>query len=156
VSRAYLGIGSNLGDRLAYLQGAVDFLAAVDGVQVVAVSPVYETDPVGGPPQDDYLNAVVAVNTELDPHALLAACNAAEAAAMRRRDVRWGPRTLDVDVLTYDDRVLDDPDLTIPHPRLAERSFVLAPLHDLAPDRVERPEGGWTGVRRAPVALRSL
>ena len=154
--RGYLGIGSNLGDRLAHLQGAVDFLAATAGVRVVAVSPVYETEPVGGPPQDDYLNAVVAVETDLDPHALLAAGNAAEAAAMRRREVRWGPRTLDVDVLTYDDLVLDDPDLTLPHPRMGERAFVLAPLHDLDPDAVERPPGGWTGVRRAPVALRSL
>ncbi len=154
--RAYLGIGSNLGDRLAHLQSAVDFLAATAGVEVVAVSPVYETDPVGGPPQDDYLNAVVAVDTDLDPHALLAAGHAAEAAAMRRREVRWGPRTLDVDVLTYDDLVLDDPDLTIPHPRMGDRAFVLAPLHDLDPDTVERPSGGWTGVRRAPVALRSL
>src|SRR3954468_13794225 len=96
---AYLGIGSNLGDRRAYLQLAVDHLAATEGVRVTAVSPVYETDPVGGPVQDDFLNAVVAVETDLAPRALLAACAAAETAAARVRDVRWGPRTPGGDLL---------------------------------------------------------
>ena len=154
MTRAYLGIGSNLGDRLAYLQLAVDHLAGEPGVRVTAVSPVYETDPVGGPVQDDFLNAVVAVDTDLDPDALLAACAGAETAARRVRDVRWGPRTLDVDVLWIDGYSSADPVLTVPHPRMAERAFVLAPLHDLDPALAPVPAGGWEGVRRAPVALR--
>jgi 2-amino-4-hydroxy-6-hydroxymethyldihydropteridine diphosphokinase len=154
VERAYLALGSNLGDRLAYLQGAVDALAATDGVDVVAVSPVYETAAVGGPEQDDYLNAVVAVDTSLGPHALLRLGQSIEAAADRVRTVRWGPRTLDVDVLLYDDVQLDDPRLTVPHPRLWERDFVLVPLRDVAPDRVEALAAGGAGVRDAGVALR--
>ena len=142
--RAFLGIGSNLGDRLA----------AADGVRVTAVSPVYETAPVGGPVQDDFLNAVVAIETELGPHELLAECAAAEAAAARVREVRWGPRTLDVDVLWIDGYSSTDPDLTVPHPRMTERDFVLAPLHDLDPVLAPEPPGGWEGVRRAPVVLR--
>ncbi len=154
MTRAFLGIGSNLGDRLSFLQVAVDRLGAARGVRVVAVSPVYETDPVGGPVQDDFLNAVVEVDTDLDAAALHAVCVDAESAAARVRVERWGPRTLDVDLLLYDGVRSDDPDLTIPHPRMAERAFVLAPLHDLAPDLAPEPVGGWEGVRRAPVALR--
>lgn len=154
MTRAYLGIGSNLGDRLAFLQLAVDRLGAAQGVRVVAVSRVYETDPVGGPVQDDFLNAVVEVDTDLDATELHAVCVDAESAASRVRVERWGPRTLDVDVLLYDDVRSDDPALTLPHPRMAERAFVLAPLHDLAPDLVPEPAGGWRGVRPAPVALR--
>lgn len=153
MTRAYLGIGSNLGDRRAELQGAVDGLAHADGVVVVAVSPVYETDPVGGPVQDDFLNAVVAVETELGPHDLLAVGAAIETAAQRVRAVRWGPRTVDVDILLMGGLTIDDADLTIPHPRMLERGFVLAPLHDLAPELVDRPTEGWAGVRRAEVAL---
>ncbi len=153
MTRAYLGIGSNLGDRRAELQRAVDGLAATHGITVLGVSPVYETDPVGGPVQDDFLNAVVAVDTVLAPYELLAACAALERAAERIRDVRWGPRTLDVDVLAMDGVTLDADDLTIPHPRMFERGFVLAPLHDLSPDRIERPADGWPGVRRSDVTL---
>jgi len=151
--RAHLALGSNLGDRLANLQGAVDGLAATDGITLVALSAVYETDPVGGPVQDDYLNAVVEVTTTLEPHDLLAVCGRLEQAAHRVRIERWGPRTLDVDVLLIDDLTIDTPDLEVPHPRMWERTFVLAPLHDVAPDLVDRPEGGWEGVRHAPVAL---
>ena len=151
--RAHLALGSNLGDRLANLQGAVDGLAATDGVSLVAVSAVYETDPVGGPVQDDYLNAVVEVTTTLDPHDLLAVCGRLEQEARRVRIERWGPRTLDVDVLLIDDLRIDTDDLEVPHPRMWERAFVLAPLHDVAPDLVDRPDGGWEGVQRAPVAL---
>jgi 2-amino-4-hydroxy-6-hydroxymethyldihydropteridine diphosphokinase len=154
MTRAFVGIGSNLGDRLANLQLAVDHLAATAGIRVTAVSPVYETEPVGGPVQDDFLNAVVALDTELAPRALLAAGAAAEEAAARVRDVRWGPRTLDVDVLWIDGVTSSDPVLTIPHPRMAERAFVLAPLHDLDPHLAPAPAAGWEGVRRAPVALR--
>ena len=151
--RAHLALGSNLGDRLANLQGAVDGLAATDGITLVALSAVYETDPVGGPVQDDFLNAVVEVTTTLEPHDLLAVCGRLEQAAHRVRIERWGPRTLDVDVLLIDDLTIDTPDLEVPHPRMWERTFVLAPLHDVAPDLVDRPEGGWEGVRHAPVAL---
>ena len=151
--RAHLALGSNLGDRLANLQGAVDGLAATDGITLVALSAVYETDPVGGPVQDDYLNAVVEVTTTLEPHDLLAVCGRLEQAAHRVRIERWGPRTLDVDVLLIDDLTIDTPDLEVPHPRMWERTFVLAPLRDVAPDLVDRPVGGWEGVRHAPVAL---
>ncbi|HEY3671423.1 MAG TPA: 2-amino-4-hydroxy-6-hydroxymethyldihydropteridine diphosphokinase [Acidimicrobiia bacterium] len=131
MTRAYLGIGSNLGERLAYLQLAVDELAAADGVTVVGVSSVYETAPVGGPDQPDYLNAVVAVDTTLTARELLGVAQAVETEAERVRTVRWGPRTLDVDVLLVGDERIDDPDLVVPHPRMAERAFVVVPLADL-------------------------
>jgi 2-amino-4-hydroxy-6-hydroxymethyldihydropteridine diphosphokinase len=153
VRRAYLGIGSNVGDRLAHLQLAVDIVGTVPGLTVVAVSPVYETDPVGGPVQDDFLNAVIAVETSLEPRGLLLVAQAAERAARRVRDVHWGPRTLDVDVLLFADVVLNDPDLTIPHPWMYERAFVLAPLHDLDPTLAPEPAGGWVGVRRVTAVL---
>ncbi len=133
MTRAYLGLGSNLDDRLALLQGAVDGLAAADDVTVVAVSNVYETAPVG-PDQPDYLNAVVAVDTSLSPRALLELAQSLERAAHRVRGERWGPRTLDVDVLLVGDERVDDPDLEVPHPRLHERAFVRIPLRDVAPD----------------------
>jgi 2-amino-4-hydroxy-6-hydroxymethyldihydropteridine diphosphokinase len=153
VSRAFLALGSNVGDRAALLQDAVDALATADGVDVAAVSRVYQTAPVGGPPQDDYLNAVVAIGTDLDPHALLSLAQRVERDARRVRAERWGPRTLDVDILLFDDVVLDDPDLTIPHPRMWERGFVLAPLRDVAPELVAA-EATWEGVREAAVTLR--
>ena len=153
---AYLGIGSNLGDRLAYLQLAVDGLAASAGVTVVAVSPVYETEPVGGPEQPEYLNAVVAVETTLDPRALLHVAQSLESEAARVRRERWGPRTLDVDVLLVDEVALDTADLVVPHPRMYERGFVMAPLADLAPAvrLPEPPLAGWPGVHRTGLTLR--
>jgi 2-amino-4-hydroxy-6-hydroxymethyldihydropteridine diphosphokinase len=152
VQRAFLALGSNLGDRLASLQLGVDSLARVPGVVLVAVSRVYETAPVGGPPQGAYLNAVVAIDTSLDPVELLHRCQRVEEIAARERAERWGPRTLDVDVLLIDGTRVDSPDLTIPHPRMWERGFVLAPLRDVAPELVD---GGltWEGVREAGVAL---
>jgi 2-amino-4-hydroxy-6-hydroxymethyldihydropteridine diphosphokinase len=131
--RAYLGIGANLGDRVARLQGAVDGLVATPDVTVIAVSPVYETAPVGGPPQPDYLNAVVAVETTLSPRGLLGVANRLEAEADRVREEHWGPRTLDVDVLLVGDLTVAEPDLVVPHPRMTERAFVLVPLADLDP-----------------------
>lgn len=131
--RAYLGIGTNLGDRMAYLQGAVDGLRRADGVDVVAVSSVYETAPVGGPEQGAFLNAVVAVDTELAPIGLLRVAQQLEAAAERVRIERWGPRTLDVDVLVFGDTESDDPELLLPHPRIADRAFVLIPFEEIAP-----------------------
>lgn len=126
-------MGSNVGDRRANLRAAV---AAIP--ELVAVSPVYETDPVGGPEQDRFYNIVVELDTERSPRELLALCQELEQAAGRVRLVHWGPRTLDVDVLLIEDRVVDDDDLTVPHPRMAERNFVMVPLLDLAPGlRVE-------------------
>lgn len=155
--RAFLGLGSNLGDRAAHLQHAIDGLAATPGVVVVAVSPVYETEPVGGPPQDDYLNAVVAVDTALSARELLAVAQRLETAAERVRNERWGPRTLDVDVLLVGDERVDEPDLVVPHPRLHERAFVLVPLADLDADLVRDVVAGdppgRAGVRPSRVQL---
>jgi 2-amino-4-hydroxy-6-hydroxymethyldihydropteridine diphosphokinase len=130
--RAFLGLGSNLGDRQAYLREAVGSLS-----EVVAVSPIYETDPVGGPDgQGPYLNLVVEIDSDLSPRELLGVCHRLESAAGRIRQERWGPRTLDVDILWTDSEPIDEPDLQIPHPRMYERRFVMAPLADLAPDVV--------------------
>jgi 2-amino-4-hydroxy-6-hydroxymethyldihydropteridine diphosphokinase len=151
---AYLGIGSNLGDRAAHLQGAVRGLAATPGVTVVAVSSVYETAPVGGPPQPDYLNAAVAVSAALSARELLGVAQRLERDADRVRAERWGPRTLDVDVLLVADEEVHDDDLDVPHPRIAERGFVLAPLADLGVGPGgPRPPGGWPGVRRTDLVL---
>ena len=136
VSRAFLGLGSNLGDREALLRQAVGALP-----DVVAVSPVYETDPVGGPPgQPPYLNIVVELATECSPRSLLELGRELERAAGRVRTERDGPRTLDVDVLLVGDLTVDEPDLVVPHPRMHQRRFVLAPLADIAPDLVDP---GW-------------
>jgi 2-amino-4-hydroxy-6-hydroxymethyldihydropteridine diphosphokinase len=152
--RAYLGLGSNLGDRLHHLQAAVDGLARTDGVTVVGVSPVYETTPVGGPSQPDYLNAVVALDTDLGARALLGVAQGLDPAAARVRDQRWGPRTLDVDVLLVGIELVQEPDLEVPHPRLRDRGFVLAPLADLDPQAAGTPPGGtWPGVRRTDLVL---
>ncbi|MEX2293994.1 MAG: 2-amino-4-hydroxy-6-hydroxymethyldihydropteridine diphosphokinase [Acidimicrobiales bacterium] len=132
MTRAFLGLGSNLGDRVTLLRTAVEHLDSV-----VAVSPVYETEPVGGPvEQGPYLNLVVELDTALDARGLLGVCRRLEAAAGRVREVRWGPRTLDADVLWVDGEIVDAPDLEVPHPRMWERRFVLAPLADVAPDLV--------------------
>lgn len=131
---AFLGLGSNVGDRLANLRGAVELLADTPGVRVVRSSRVYETDPFGGSPQPDFLNAVLEVETDLAPRALLERCLEVEVELGRVRDERWGPRTLDVDVLTYGEERVDEPGLTIPHPRMHERAFVLVPLTELVAD----------------------
>jgi 2-amino-4-hydroxy-6-hydroxymethyldihydropteridine diphosphokinase len=153
--RAYLGIGSNLGDRLANLQLAVDGLAADPEVDVVAASEVYATDPVGGPEQEEYLNAVVAVDTTLTARDLLVLAQRLEGRAHRIRVEKWGPRTLDVDVLLVGDEEINEPDLQVPHPRMWERGFVIVPLRDLDPELADRePPGGWSGVRRTDLSLR--
>lgn len=152
----HLGLGSNLGDRLAHLQGAVDGLAAATGVRVVAVSSVYETDPVGGPEQDDYLNAVVAIETDLSARELLALGQQLEGSARRIRAERWGPRTLDVDILLVGSETVDEPDLEVPHPRLWERGFVVVPLHEIAPEVVSdaaRAAVAGDDVRRTDLSL---
>jgi 2-amino-4-hydroxy-6-hydroxymethyldihydropteridine diphosphokinase len=128
---AVLSIGSNLGDRSQYLRVALDVLRP----WLVAVSPVYETAPWGPVPQQDYLNAVVLVaDASASPRDWLSRAAAAERAAGRTREVRWGPRTLDVDVIAVDDVVLDEPDLVVPHPRAHERAFVLVPWRAVEPD----------------------
>lgn len=138
MTRAVLSIGSNLGDRMAHLQGAIDALAVV--VDIVAVSRVYETAPVGGPDQDDFLNAVLLVDIDLEPHALLVLCQQVEAQHDRIREVHWGPRTLDVDIISIDGIVLSEPELTVPHPRAHERAFVCVPWLDADPHAV-LPQG---------------
>ncbi|GAB2573499.1 2-amino-4-hydroxy-6-hydroxymethyldihydropteridine diphosphokinase [Streptomyces capparidis] len=131
---AVLSLGSNLGNRLAALQGAVDALEDTPGVRVKAVSPVYETEPWGVADQPNYFNAVVLVRTTLPPSSLLERAAAIEEAFQRERRERWGPRTIDVDIVTYQDVVCDDPALTLPHPRAHERAFVLAPWSDVDPE----------------------
>ncbi|MFB7109568.1 2-amino-4-hydroxy-6-hydroxymethyldihydropteridine diphosphokinase [Streptomyces sp. NPDC056190] len=134
--RAVISIGSNLGNRLETLQGAVDALEDTPGVRIKAVSPVYETEPWGVEPgsQPSYLNAVVILKTTLPPSSLLERAHAVEEAFSRVRDERWGSRTIDVDIVAYAETVSDDPLLTLPHPRAHERAFVLAPWYDVDPD----------------------
>ena len=131
---AFLGLGSNLGDRIATLQRAVDLLGRDPAIRVTRSSRIWETEPLGGPDQPDFLNAVVEVSTELEPHDLLSACNRVEVALGRTREVRWGPRTIDIDILLIDALAIDDPALTVPHPRLHQRAFALMPLLELTPD----------------------
>ncbi|MEU0038422.1 MULTISPECIES: 2-amino-4-hydroxy-6-hydroxymethyldihydropteridine diphosphokinase [unclassified Streptomyces] len=134
--RAVLSLGSNLGNRLETLQGAVDALEDTPGVRIKAVSPVYETEPWGVEPgsQPSYLNAVVVLKTTLPPSSLLERAHAVEEAFDRVRDERWGARTIDVDIVAYADVVSDDPVLTLPHPHAHERAFVLAPWQDVEPE----------------------
>ena len=129
--RAVLAVGSNLGDRLGTLQGCVTAIGRLPDTDVLAISPVYETDPVGGPAQPDYLNAVLVVETGLRPRELLDAAHRIEAEFGRVRAERFGPRTLDIDIISYAGQVSDDPVLTLPHPRAHERAFVLVPWHDV-------------------------
>ena len=160
--RAVLSVGSNLGDRLGTLQGCVQAIGDLPETDVLAVSPVYETAPVGGPAQPDYLNAVLVIETGLAPRDLLAATQRIEADFGRVRGEgaeRFGPRTLDIDIIAYDEQISDDPVLTLPHPRAYERAFVLAPWHDLDPAARLPGRGpvaallaglGRDGVRRQP------
>jgi len=141
--RAYLGLGSNLGDRDANLDEAVRRLDAATGVVVVKESARYNTAPVGGPRQPDYLNAACEVETELSPHELLHAALKIEDEMGRQRDVHWGPRIIDIDLLLAGSAVIDDEDLTLPHPRMTEREFVLRPLADVAP-MLKHPVKGQT------------
>ncbi|MFC4011835.1 2-amino-4-hydroxy-6-hydroxymethyldihydropteridine diphosphokinase [Nonomuraea purpurea] len=127
-----LALGSNLGRRFQTLQGALDVLFDAPGLEFVKASPVYETDPVGGPPgQRPYLNAIVIAETDLEPRALLERALSVEDAFGRVRDERWGPRTLDIDLIVVGETVCDDPDLRLPHPMAHERAFVLVPWSDV-------------------------
>ena len=136
MTRAYIGLGANIGPREVTILRAVDLLAAADGVSVVEVSQLRESDPVGVADQPMFLNGVVAVDTTLGARPLLETLLTIERELGRERGERWGPRTIDLDLLVFGDEVVDEPGLTVPHPRLAERRFALEPLAELAPDLV--------------------
>ena len=160
--RVVLSLGSNLGDRLENLQDAVDTLFDAPGLDFVALSPVYETEPFAGagqtiPEQGDFLNMVLVADTRLTPETLLERLLNVENSMQRLRDVHWGPRTLDIDIVVFGDVCSDDPKLTLPHPRAHERAFVLVPWADIDPDTVLPGHGrvgdlaaavGGTGIRR--------
>ena len=139
--RAYIAIGSNLGDRHAYLEAGLKEVATLPGTHLAEVSHAYKTPPMGPVEQPDFLNAVFAIETSLAPEPLLAALLAAEKKHQRQRRIHWGPRTLDLDLLLYDERVVASADLTLPHPHMHERSFVLVPLCEIAP-RLSHPVTG--------------
>ena len=136
-SQVWLSLGSNMGDRYETLLGGLAYLLS-HGLELLHCSGVYETEPVGYTDQPAFYNMVIHAATELSPHALLELCQQAETAHKRTRAVRWGPRTLDVDILLYGDIVLDLPELTLPHPRMGERAFVLGPLGDMDPELLRR------------------
>jgi 2-amino-4-hydroxy-6-hydroxymethyldihydropteridine diphosphokinase len=139
--RAVLGLGANLGDPVAALQSAVDLLAADDRTDVVAASQVYRSAPIGGPEQPDYVNAVIVIATDRRSWEVLELAHAIEQANDRVREERWGPRTLDVDVIAFDAVVSNDPDLTLPHPRSHERLFVVLPWLEVEPGGVHPTHG---------------
>jgi len=147
VERAYIGLGANLGDREAALHAALAALRANPGIEVVAVSRVRETEPWGLAEQPPFLNAAAALETTLSPRGLMDALLAVERDLGRTRaGPRWGPRTIDLDLLLFGDEVIDEPGLTVPHPRLAERLFVLEPLNDLDPALVVPGAGGLASL----------
>jgi 2-amino-4-hydroxy-6-hydroxymethyldihydropteridine diphosphokinase len=131
---AYIGIGSNVGDRELHCRKAIELLGEAE--KLTAVSSLYCTEPVGYQEQEDFINAVAAVETDRSPEELLDLCRSIEDRLGRKREMRWGPRTADLDLLLYGDRVISLPGLVVPHPRLAERKFVLVPLAEIAPDAV--------------------
>lgn len=138
---AYVGLGSNLGKREETLRRAVDLLRSAEGVQVLAVSELRETEPVGVLDQPPFLNGAVAVETERPPRDLMELLLEIERSLGRTRGERWGPRTVDLDLLVYGDEIVDEPGLHVPHPRLHERRFALEPIAELAPG-LEIPEHG--------------
>jgi 2-amino-4-hydroxy-6-hydroxymethyldihydropteridine diphosphokinase len=131
---AYIGIGSNIGDKKANCLQGIALLA--EACRVVGVSSLYYTEPIGYKEQEDFINAVAAVETEQSPSELLATCHSIEARMGRQRIVRWGPRTIDLDILLYGSHVINQPDLVIPHPLMAARKFVLVPLAEIAPEAI--------------------
>lgn len=134
---AYLGLGSNMGDRKVQLEKSIQLLEEIDGVNVLEKSPIYETRPVGYTNQPDFLNMCIKISTNLESIELLKVCMSVEKRLDRVRDERWGPRTIDIDILLYDQSVIQSPDLELPHPRMTERAFVMIPLNDIASDVVE-------------------
>jgi 2-amino-4-hydroxy-6-hydroxymethyldihydropteridine diphosphokinase len=149
VAEAYLGLGSNLGDKRAMLTEALARLDATPGIRVTARSRFYRTPPWGDTNQDWFLNAAAALDTTLSPADLLAACLQVERQLGRVRERKWGPRSIDIDVLAYGQEAVDDPDLVLPHPFVLQRAFVLKPLADIAPDLAI----GGTSVRDALAQL---
>jgi 2-amino-4-hydroxy-6-hydroxymethyldihydropteridine diphosphokinase len=141
-----VALGSNLGDRAAHLDRARVALTLLPSTRLAAVSSVEETAPLGAMAQPPYLNQMVALDTSLAPEALLAALHAIERAQGRRRGERWGPRTIDLDLLLYDERVVEEPGLVVPHPHLHERRFALEPLAELAPDALVPGKGTVTAL----------
>lgn len=135
---SYVGIGSNVGDRVAFSRRAVDELSNADNVTVEAASSLYETSPIGGPPQRSFVNLVVRIRTELDPRALLEMCKRIEERLGRGpSDIPWGPRVVDLDILLFGDEKVNEADLEIPHPRISQRRFVLVPLLEIDPDAAD-------------------
>lgn len=151
MARVFLGLGSNLGDRRANLRRALELLVERGALRLERTSSVYETEPVGPVKQEKFLNAVVSGETGLSPLDLLDACREVEDSIGRRRSVHWGPRTIDLDILLYDDETVDLEELRVPHPRLGERAFVLVPLAEIAPDLI-LPSGERVSERLAAVS----
>ena len=139
---AYIGLGSNLDNPLQHLLNAAEDIAAAAEIQQIALSPLYQSDPVGPPNQPDYINAVMHIETTLTPLALLHQLQTIENLHGRERNVRWGARTLDLDILLYDDQIIDLAELSVPHPEMTKRSFVLYPLTDIAPSNLTIPGRG--------------
>jgi 2-amino-4-hydroxy-6-hydroxymethyldihydropteridine diphosphokinase len=134
VKVAYIGIGSNVGDRAAFVRRAVAELSAQPDIRVEATSSLYETSPIGGPPQRSFINVVIRLATEMDARALLEACQTIERRLGREpSEIRWGPRVVDLDILLYDQDKIGETDLEVPHPRMRERRFVLVPLLEIDP-----------------------
>ena len=138
MTTSYVGIGSNVGDRVAFARRAVEDLKDVPGIEVVKVSSIYETSPIGGPPQRSFVNLVVKLDTELDARKVLEATQAIERRLGREpSDIHWGPRVVDLDVLTFGEDKISEPDLEIPHPRMTQRRFVLVPLLEIEPEAAD-------------------
>lgn len=133
MTEVYLSLGSNLGDREKYLKEAVKRLKSNKNIVLKKLSPIYETKPVGYLEQDNFLNAAILIETDLTPYELLDVTTSIEAELKRERTIKWGPRTIDIDILLYDGLILNDEKLTIPHPHMWERAFVLIPLRDINP-----------------------
>ena len=132
---SFIGIGSNVGGRAEFVRSAVENLNSAEGVEVTATSSLYETSPIGGPPQRSYINMVVRIRTSLDHRELLELCQGIEQKLGREEsDIRWGPRVVDLDILTFDNTKISEPDLEIPHPRMTQRRFVLVPLLEVDPE----------------------
>ena len=133
--QAYLGLGSNIGDRKQQLLKAIDLIGNIKGIKVTKQSSIYETAPIGYTDQPNFLNLCLEIETELSPQQLLKHCLDIEQQLHRVREIRWGPRTLDIDILLYSDNIIETDNLSIPHPRMQERAFVLIPLNDIASDK---------------------
>ncbi len=138
MTEVYIGFGSNLGNRQNNINTALEILGNLNGVEVVKISSIIETEPVGGPKQDKFLNGVVKIKTSFSPEELLENLQAIENQLGRKRKVQFGPRTIDLDILLYGDKIIRSKELEIPHPRILEREFVMGPLKEIAPEVVEK------------------